>query len=109
MKDIPRPTKQQVFEVLRPIRDPELGYSVVDLGLVYDAAVTEDGACTVTYTLTSPACPLADVLEREVRTAVEKMPGMTRVALNLTWEPAWSPEKITPSLRRELRIQGFPV
>lgn len=109
MTEILRPTKQHVFDVLRPIRDPELGYSVVDLGLIYDASVTPDGTCTVTYTLTSPACPLADELERDVRGALEKTPGIDLVNLSLTFDPAWSADKISPSLRRELRLQGLPV
>jgi len=102
-------SKEQLLTALRPVTDPELGYSVVDLGLIYDVRGEPDGACTLTYTLTSPACPLGDVLERDVRSALTSLPGVTAVNLRLTFDPPWSAEKIAPSLRRELRLQGFPV
>lgn len=102
-------TREEVFNALRPVNDPELGYSIVDLGLIYDAAVTERGACTVRYTLTSPACPLGDVFAKNVRDALATVPGVTNVALQLTFEPPWGPERIAEPLRRELRMMGMAV
>lgn len=103
------PSADTVRAALHPIKDPELGYSVVDLGLVYDVAVSADGACRIRYTLTSPSCPLGDVLERDLREAAARVPGVGPVTLELTFEPPWSPEKIAPTLRRELRLLGMPV
>lgn len=102
-------TKEQVFDALRPVADPELGYSIVDLGLVYDAAVSDSGACTVRYTLTSPSCPLGDVFAKNVRDALATVPGITGATLELTFDPPWGPEKIAEPLRRELRLQGLAV
>lgn len=102
-------TKEQVFDALRPVQDPELGHSIVDLGLIYDAAVSEHGMCTVSYTLTSPSCPLADVFAKNVRDALATVPGITKVTLALTFDPPWGPEKIAEPLRRELRLQGLAV
>lgn len=103
------PTKHELFEALRPVKDPELGYSVVDLGLIYDAAVEPGGICTVRYTLTSPTCPLADVLEKDVRDALRTVSGVEDVRLDLTFDPPWGPEKIADDLRRELRMAGLAV
>ena len=102
-------TKEVIFEALRGVKDPELGYSVVDLGLLYDATVAEDGTCTLTYTLTSPACPLGDVLEKDVRDALRTIPGIRSVKLQLTFNPPWGPENIADPLRRELRLMGMAV
>lgn len=102
-------TRETVLAALRPVNDPELGYSIVDLGLVYDAAVSESGECTVRYTLTSPACPLGDVFAKNIRDALATVPGITNVTLKLTFEPPWGPEKIADDLRRELRTMGMAV
>ncbi|TSC72723.1 MAG: hypothetical protein G01um101438_440 [Parcubacteria group bacterium Gr01-1014_38] len=102
-------TREQALNALRPIKDPELGYSVVDLGLVYDVTVSNTGACELRYTLTSPACPLGDVLERDLRNALSHLPGILDVTLTLTFDPPWGPERITEPLRRELRMMGLAV
>ena len=103
------PTKDQLVNALRPIKDPELGYSVVDHGLVYDVTVSDAGACEVRYTLTSPACPLGDVLERDLRNALSGLPDISIVTLTLTFDPPWNPERIAEPLRRELRMMGLSV
>lgn len=106
---MPFPTTEEIVNALRSVKDPELGYSVVDLGLVYDAAVSPEGRCTLRYTLTSPACPLGDVLEKDIRDALRTIPDITDVTLDLTFDPPWGPEKITDTLRRELRMMGMAV
>lgn len=106
---MPLPTREDIFRALAPVKDPELGFSVVDLGLIYDASVDPAGKCTVRYTLTSPSCPLGDVLEKDVRDALKTVPDVTDVTLDLTFEPPWSPEKIADGLRRELRLMGMAV
>ncbi len=103
------PTNDEVLNVLRAVKDPELGYSVVDLGLIYDATVAEDGRCTIRYTLTSPSCPFGDALEKDVRDALRTITGVTDVTLDLTFDPPWAPEKIADPLKRELRMMGMAV
>lgn len=105
----PSVTREQALDVLRPIPDPELGHSIVDLGLIYDVTVSAEGACTVRYTLTSPGCPFGDALERAVREALAKLAGISAVNLTLVFDPPWGPEKIAEPLRRELRLQGLAV
>lgn len=86
-------TEEQVMEALGTVFDPELGMSIVDLGLVYDVAV-EGGSVGVTMTLTAPGCPIHDVMAGWVRAAVAAIPGVERVEVQLTFEPPWTPDRI---------------
>jgi len=92
-------TEEQVTEALRTVFDPELGMSVVELGLVYGIAI-KDGAVTVTMTLTTPGCPIHDVMPRWVREAVIPIPGVEQVEVDITFDPPWTPDRISlPSSR----------
>ena len=79
-----------VRERLRDVFDPEMRLSVVDLGLIYNIEVEGD-VVRITYTLTSPACPLAQVIAEQIRAAVLEVPGVRAVELSLTFTPAWDP------------------
>ncbi|HLE42523.1 MAG TPA: iron-sulfur cluster assembly protein, partial [Methylomirabilota bacterium] len=72
---------------------PELGMSIVDLGLVYDVRI-RNGAVAITMTLTAPGCPIHDVMPEWVREAVMTVPGVERVDVTLTFDPPWSLERI---------------
>ncbi len=101
-----------VEEAMRDVVDPELGINVVDLGLVYDIHVEADNSATIDMTLTSAACPLTDVIEDQVRTALTGGPGGGLVSdfrINWVWMPPWGPEKITDDGREQLRALGFTV
>lgn len=87
-------TEEQVFDALRVVEDPELGMDVVDLGLVYDVRV-EEGAVTVTYSLTSMGCPAGAMIEEQMREVVGAMDGVESVVTDLTWTPPWSPEMMS--------------
>jgi radical SAM protein len=89
----------QVMEALRGVFDPELGMSVVDLGLIYGVAV-EGGTVRVTMTLTARGCPLHEVMAEWVRTAVRGLPGVERVEVALTFDPPWTPERMKRPLQR---------
>ncbi|GMR19163.1 MAG: hypothetical protein BMS9Abin34_291 [Patescibacteria group bacterium] len=86
--------EEKVLEALRKVEDPELGISVVDLGLIY--GVTEKkGKVLVKMTATTPFCPyLPDLLER-VRKAAEAVRGVERARVDLVWDPPWSPQKMS--------------
>ena len=88
------PTKDDVFEVLRQVEDPELGMDVVELGLVYDVDVA-DGVVTVTHTLTSMGCPVGPMIQQNLDEVVRAMPDVDDVKVELTWDPPWSPEKMS--------------
>jgi metal-sulfur cluster biosynthetic enzyme len=87
-------TKDDVFEALRAVEDPELGMDVVDLGLVYEVAV--DGpAVSVLYSLTSMGCPAGAQIEQDIRDAVGSMEGVEKVTTELTYTPPWSPDRMS--------------
>lgn len=104
----------EVEEYLHDVIDPELGINVVDLGLVYDIWIEEEpdnGASTavVNMTLTSPACPLTDVIEEQAAQAVVPNTGVGAVEINWVWMPPWGPQFITEEGREQLRALGFAV
>jgi len=85
--------QNQVYRQLVKVMDPELGLSIIKLGLVYDMAI-EGGAVTVIMTMTTPACPLGEVLTRDVRRRVGELPWVASVDVRIVWEPRWSPAMI---------------
>jgi len=89
------PSAEQVKDALKVVNDPEIGINIVDLGLVYDVSVTEDGEVHVTHTLTSMGCPLGPVIEGDIRDALGPMEGVKAVTTELVWNPPWGPDKMT--------------
>jgi metal-sulfur cluster biosynthetic enzyme len=88
------PTEAEVIEALRQVEDPELGMDIVELGLFYDAAI--DGTTVkVTYTLTSMGCPVGPMIEEDIRRVVAEIPDVEEVESELTFEPPWSPERMS--------------
>ena len=83
---------------LRTVMDPELGLNIVDLGLVYEAGA-QAGVANVLMTTTSPACPIGSYLEDQVRWALLEVPGVVDVEIEVTHQPAWSPQLMTPEAR----------
>lgn len=95
-------TPDLVREALREnVIDPEIGVNVVDLGLVYGIDVAA-GTAEITMTLTTPMCPLGPYLEDEVRNALQEVPGVSDVNINLVWSPPWDPSKMSEDARLEL-------
>ena len=102
-----KPSDEDVIEAMRDVVDPELGINVVDLGLVYDLALDDEGVAVIDMTLTSAACPLTDVIEDQTRSALDGLVKDFRI--NWVWMPPWGPEKITDDGREQLRAIGFNV
>ncbi len=103
----PTVDSEAVLEAMRDVVDPELGINVVDLGLVYGVTVESDATVTLDMTLTSAACPLTDVIDDQIRAALDGLVPDYR--LNWVWMPPWGPEKITDEGREMLRALGFNV
>ncbi len=95
------PTKEQIIEALKPVQDPEIRIGVVDLGLVYDIDVTDEGEVTIKMTLTTPACPYGEILLAQVHRAVEELEGVTKVQVVLVWDPPWNPEEMCSDLAKD--------
>jgi len=89
------PTRDDVIEALRQVEDPELGMDIVELGLVYDVEVGDEGKVKVTYTLTSMGCPVGPMIEQEISETIASMDGVSEVESDLTWDPPWSPDKMS--------------
>ena len=88
----PALTKETVLEALKPVVDPEIRLSVVDLGLVYDVVITEGGkSIEVLMTLTTPMCPYGPMLLAQVQDLVRHLPGVQDGKVTLVWEPPWDP------------------
>jgi metal-sulfur cluster biosynthetic enzyme len=101
--DAKPPTADQVKLALRKVKDPELNLNIVDLGLVYDIVV--DGAdVQIDMTLTSPGCPAGPQIMGDVERAVKAMPGIGNLAVNLVWQPFWSPDLIEPRVRNYMGL-----
>lgn len=81
-----------VMERLRDVFDPEIHMSIVELGLVYDVDITDEGQIIVTYTLTSPGCPLGPVIDGQIKDVLVDLPGVKEVVGKLTFSPPWDPK-----------------
>lgn len=95
--------EDKIREALRKVMDPELGVSIVDLGLIYDIRY-EAGEAEVEMTLTSPGCPLAPIIDKKVREALAGVPEIEHLEIELVWDPPWSKELISDELRAELGL-----
>lgn len=84
---------------LRKVKDPELGLNIIDLGLVYEIIVDATNNIHVDMTLTSPGCPAGPQIMTDVERALQALPGVGEVELNLVWSPYWTPERIEPRVR----------
>ena len=99
------PTRTDVLESLKKVIDPEIGINIVDVGLIYRVAVTEE-LIDIDYTLTSPGCPLAETINNEILTICREDHGIDNVQTNLVWNPPWGIEFMSEDARLEL---GFPI
>lgn len=88
-------TKEDVLAKIKPILDPELGISIVDLGLIYDIELAENDVVIVHMTLTTIGCPLFSAIADPIKTYIKEIAGVKEVLVDLTFEPPWSPEKMS--------------
>jgi len=94
--------RENVIEVLKSVYDPEIPVNIYELGMIYEVQVNEKGDVHVVMTLTSPACPVAGTLPGEVENKVQNVDGVASGKVELVWEPAWTPEKMTEAAKLQL-------
>ena len=95
--------EDKIREALKKVIDPELGVSIVDLGLIYDVRY-EDGEAEVEMTLTSPGCPLAPIIDKKIKTVLADIPEIKHLVVEIVWDPPWSRELMSEELRAELGL-----
>ena len=100
------PTEDAVMGALEQVIDPELGIDLVNLGLIYDVQVDEEGHCIITMTLTTMGCPLGDFLNEAITKAATSVDGVNDCKINLVWEPAWGIDRMSRFAMIALGLHG---
>ncbi|HKT16450.1 MAG TPA: metal-sulfur cluster assembly factor [Stellaceae bacterium] len=94
---------EALADALKAVIDPELGYNIVDIGLVYDIEV-EDGRARILLTTTTPGCPATNYIRQAVEERAAGVPGITAVDVVMTWLPPWSPERMSEDAKAHFGI-----
>ena len=97
------PTREEVVEALRQVEDPELGMDIVDLGLLYDAEI-EGSKVKVIHSLTSKGCPAGPMIQEDIHSVVAALSDVEDVEIELTWDPPWTPDKMSDDAKFILGI-----
>lgn len=93
---------EQVIDVLRTVYDPEIPVNIFELGLIYKVDIEDDNKVRIDMTLTSPHCPVAEILPEEVRQKVFAVDGVTDAEVDVVWEPPWHPGMMSEEAQLEL-------
>ena len=96
---------EEVYTALSEVLDPDLGLPILDLGLIYRVEAFEDRV-EVDFTLTSPACPVGDLLLEDIRQTVQARTSVENVQVQIVWDPPWSQEMMSDEMKLSL---GFPI
>lgn len=83
-------SKEELFLAISTVMDPEVGFNLVEMGLIYDASCSDDGKAYVKMTLSTKACPMHQLIQQWVKEAVLKMANIKEVEIDLVWEPEWN-------------------
>ena len=96
--------KDQIIEEIRKIYDPELPVNIYELGLIYDIQVKDEKFAIIKMTLTTPNCPVAESLPKEVKEGVMQVEGIEDVELELVWDPPWNKDMMSEAAKLELNL-----
>tara|TARA_Y100001970_G_scaffold204970_1_gene249570 strand:- start:358 stop:660 length:303 start_codon:yes stop_codon:yes gene_type:complete len=96
--------KEKVVNEIKKIYDPEIPVNIYELGLIYKIEINEKSIVKVDMTLTSPNCPVAESLPKEVKDNILKVKGVSDVELNLVWDPPWDKSKMSEAAKLELNL-----
>lgn len=106
--DTPPPDREAVLDAMHDVIDPELGYNIVDIGLIYDLQV-ERNVIQVVMTMTTPGCPAQDYIMMGVHERGMRIPGIEDVDIELVWNPLWSVQKMSPVAKAHFGIEEDPA
>ena len=95
-------TKDELFQAISTVVDPEVGFNLVEMGLIYDASSDDEGNVKVTMTLSTRACPLHQMILQWVKEAVEKLPNVKDVDVEVAWEPEWNISMADDNVKKAL-------
>lgn len=101
--------RDQIIAAMRTVKDPEIPINLYDLGLVYSLEISDEGEVAVMMTLTTPNCPVADMLPTQMKQAIERVEGVNRASVDLTWDPPWAPSMMQEDARAALEMMGIDV
>ena len=96
--------KEQIIEEIRKIYDPELPVNIYELGLIYDIKVRDEKYAIIKMTLTTPNCPVAESLPKEVKDVAMQVEGIEDVDLELVWDPPWNKDMMSEAAKLELNL-----
>ncbi len=99
---LPVAGREAVEDAIRQVYDPEIPVNIYDLGLIYALDIHADGSVAVEMTLTAPACPVAGEMPQQVAEAVAETEGVGEVQVTLTWDPPWTPERMSEDAKLAL-------
>jgi FeS assembly SUF system protein len=94
--------REHVIEAIRTVYDPEIPVNIYELGLIYEVTIDADNEAYVLMTLTSPSCPVAEILPPEVQLKVESVEGVSKATVEITWDPPWNPDLMSEAAKLEL-------
>jgi len=95
-------TKEELFLAISTVIDPEVGFNLVEMGLIYDAECDEEGNVKVTMTLSTKACPMHQLIQQWVKESVEKMANIKEVEVEVVWEPVWNVTMADDNVKKAL-------
>ena len=96
--------KSEIIKEIKKFYDPEIPVNIYELGLIYKLEIKENNKVNVNMTLTSPNCPVAESLPKQVKDTIMKVKGVSDVNLNLVWEPPWDKDKMSEAAKLELNL-----
>ena len=96
--------KEKIIEEIKKIYDPEIPVNIYDLGLIYDIKVEDKNTAKIKMTLTSPNCPVAESLPKEVKDGIMQVEGIDNVDLDLVWDPPWDKSMMSEAAKLELNL-----
>ncbi len=100
------PHRDAIIDAIRTVRDPEIPVNIWELGLVYDIQINPTGEVHINMTLTTPNCPVAELIPQQVQQAVAAVDGVRAARVDIVWEPEWTPDMMSEAAKLDLDFTG---